>query len=154
MLMCFNLVEGVLMRWLVLLALLWPVTALAGWFSDDNYDECMLSKMKGQNQSMYMTAHKACARTFGIEQTINQNGIKISWDNDRWEIRLEVEQNTSEFSITKGEFIFSKKPCAESVAVDFDTKATVLFKSDKAIQSIMTNDLKCKKTIELWGKYK
>lgn len=47
-------------------------TALAGMFGPDNYEECVLEKMKGQEKHMLPTARGACTKKFPPEESKNK----------------------------------------------------------------------------------
>jgi len=49
---------------LVLCILLFPITTIAGFFGPDNFEECVLKEMKGQDESMLDFAVKACKQRF------------------------------------------------------------------------------------------
>lgn len=48
----------------LLLLLFCSTSAQSGWLGPDNYEECVLEKMKGQDRSMRSTAQKACRKKF------------------------------------------------------------------------------------------
>lgn len=41
-----------------------PIVGLAGWFDLDNYEDCVLEKMKGQQKHLLNIARKACRNEF------------------------------------------------------------------------------------------
>jgi hypothetical protein len=45
-------------------------TAYAGWFGPDNYEDCILEKMRGQHKNMIHTARIACEKSFPYEKII------------------------------------------------------------------------------------
>lgn len=140
---------------LIVLALLVSSSAHAGWFGYDSYDDCMLDKMKGQSQSMYLNAHKLCAKRMGLEKEISTSDVQIGWDKKQpWELTFNVASNTSEYNITRGEFSFSDRPCEQAKPDDFGERITVTFAADTAKAPIVSYESKCMKTIKLWGKYK
>ena len=51
-----------LMLKFLIIILLITSEAKAGWFGYDNYEDWMLGRMKGQTQTMYRTADKACKK--------------------------------------------------------------------------------------------
>ena len=100
------------------LVLLGAYTAAhGGWFSYDNYEDCMLGRMKGQSQMMYSTADKACKKQFNVEVDVPVDWVKWHFG---WQISIEsASDGTDEYEITSGEFVFSPKSCEASTAADF-----------------------------------
>jgi hypothetical protein len=54
-----------------------PTSSQAAWFGPDNYEECVLEKMKGQNKAMIQTARKACERQFPNKHATNSKLTKL-----------------------------------------------------------------------------
>lgn len=48
----------------MLCILLFPITCIAGFFGPDNFEECVLKEMKGQDKSMSGVAMKLCRERF------------------------------------------------------------------------------------------
>jgi hypothetical protein len=138
--------------------------ALAGWFSYDSYEDCMLGRMKGQPQMMYLTADKACKKEFGVEFNINKSLVKWDFNGDLDGKRVEISITSSdEYEITSGEFSFSEKsgaplsysgnPCQGLTEADFDKPAQLQFINGKAkVPFNMT--LTCARAVSFTGKYK
>lgn len=143
------------MRCLLALALLWPISAQAGWFSYDNYEDCMLGKMKGQDRSMWATADKACKKQFDIGEEITylSDKMKRNWGYDRGQLTIEILDNNTEYVPTRGEFSLSEKPCGEAKDPDFSSPIAVDLKSKTTTRSLLMSP-ECMRTIRLWGKYK
>ena len=146
---------GVSMRYLIVFALLWPPALHAGWFSYDNYEDCMLAKMKGQDRSMYMTADKACKKQFDVEEEITYLGdrMKRNWDYDRGQLTIEITENSTEYSPTRGEFAFSEKSCTEAKDADFGQPVAVDLKNKTSAKMLFMSPV-CMRTLRLWGRYK
>lgn len=51
----------------IVLLLSFPSISYAGWFGPDNYEECMLERMKGQLKNMVSIAGKSCRNDFPEE---------------------------------------------------------------------------------------
>jgi hypothetical protein len=73
------------------LLLLIPAATNAGWFSYDDYDDCMLGRMKGQDGSMYSTADKACKRQFKMEFPLYVKDIKWNFEHGIGETIVTIE---------------------------------------------------------------
>jgi hypothetical protein len=142
------------MRHLFALALLWPVSAQAGWFSYDSYEDCMLDRMKGQSTMMYQAAQKDCKKRFDVEDEITylRDQMKRNWEYDHGELTIEIFDNTTDYRPTRGEFSFSEKPCKESKDSDFGQPVAMeVNKPNRQMPFIIPV---CMKTLKLWGKYK
>lgn len=51
-----------------ILSILAPLDARAGWFGPDNYEDCILEKMKDQPRNMMPYAEDACEKKFPYEK--------------------------------------------------------------------------------------
>jgi hypothetical protein len=67
---------------IIMLLLLTSSPAYAGWFGYDNYEDCMLGRMKGQAQSMYPNADKLCKKEFKVEFVIYTDSVKWSFSGN------------------------------------------------------------------------
>jgi hypothetical protein len=140
-----------------LLAAVVPLKADAGWFSYDNYEDCMLGRMKGQLQTMYGTAMKACQKEFGVEFSIGTRGVK-------WKSYVEpgvgavivIEEVDPEYQITTGKFKAAKMKCEESKPEDFTETLDLKFdrtgKAPVDLVKSLTNA--CAKAEDFKAKYK
>ena len=115
------------------------------------YEDCMLEKMKGQNQSMWLTADKACSKLFGLEKEMWTRDVK--WFYDSGSIILEVEGQT-DVEATKGQFAFSPKPCADTQNGDFGAPREIAFTNGRPSRVFIFPEPRCMKTLKVWGKYK
>jgi hypothetical protein len=106
------------MRYFYAFLFLWPVSAHAGWFSYDSYEDCMLGKMKGQDRSMYPTADRECKKLLEVEFEIPESSIKWNFRDGDGETKITIE-DSRDYEITSGVFRFSRKPCSE-IAKDED----------------------------------
>ena len=73
---------GVRVMVFLAMALLPMEYAAAGFFGADNYEECMLDKMKGQERHMKSLAKKACEIKFPKEEDITEYTRSIPSFND------------------------------------------------------------------------
>jgi hypothetical protein len=133
--------------------------AHGGWFSYDNYEDCMLGRMKGQSQTMYSTADKACKREFGIEFDLYRPNVK-------WEFRGAASENyaeisimsasngTDEYEITSGEFVFSSKSCDGLTEAEFGKPVQLRFIKGKAQVPFGLIGSQCARALSFTGKYK
>jgi len=126
--------------------------ANAGWFSYDNYDDCMLGKMKGQNQSAYLFADKECKRQFKVEFLLHAPDIKWDFESVHGNTIVTLT-NESEYAVTSGEFLFSQKPCAESKPSDFRA-ASISFNNGVGVYSWGIQGNLCAKIVRFKGRYK
>src|SRR3989344_2744502 len=55
------------------LFILTPLDVRAGWFGPDNYDECILEKMKDQPRNMMPYARDACEKKFPYEKPLTSH---------------------------------------------------------------------------------
>jgi hypothetical protein len=129
-------------------ALMQPVVSHAGWFGPDNYEDCMLAKMKGQNSGMYFTAHAACAKMF--EQEIYRS-IKTSWEYANGYITITIPEDSG-YIVTKGQFSFASKNCGATTDDDFGAPKEIIFTSGKPLYKSISPPPICMKTLRLWGK--
>lgn len=113
------------MRFVLTALLLWPMTAQAG-FSYDNYDDCMLGKMKGQSSGMWVTADKECKRQFKVIFSLPTPPIKWSFETERG-VTIVTITDGDQYEVTSAEFTFSEKPCADAKADDFRPPAVLDF---------------------------
>jgi hypothetical protein len=70
--------------------------ANADWFGPDNYEECVLEKMKGQPKEMMWTAQTACEKKFSFEKELYDysDDLEINWVTSGSNIYLVIEENT------------------------------------------------------------
>lgn len=101
----------------ILLTFFYPLISNAGWFSGpDNYDDCMLEKMKGQDKSMRRHAMRACEELFPYEKEIpntEYSKIETTWRQNGSTIEIIIEENLSNYNISKIKAGFSTKRCSE-----------------------------------------
>jgi hypothetical protein len=102
-------------------------SAHAGWFGYDNYDDCMLGRMKGQDKSLYRNADKACKRQFKIKTPISPSLVKWQTETQGDFLYIDIYNWPDEFEKISGKFIFSKKPCSEAKDTDFGLPEIVEF---------------------------
>jgi len=135
-------------------------TANAGWFGYDSYEDCMLGRMKGQNQMMYLTADKACKKEFGVEFNIyDKSGVKWEVNADVFgkngEISITSASNgADDYEITSGEFAFSAKSCEGLTEADFSKPVELHFVNGKAKVPSDVNGTQCTRALSFTGKYK
>jgi hypothetical protein len=129
----------------------------AGWFGPSNYDECVLEKMKGQKGYMLPTVRSACEKDFPYEKNITNfyNKIRTNWYDDLGVIIFKIEENFSDYRITRCVAIFSENTCEEnSNNSNYALKANLMFNKGENISRFETNNFdgyQCMKIIEIWG---
>ena len=117
-------------------------SARAGWFSYDNYEDCMLDRMKGQDRSMYSTADKACKKEFKIEFEVLQ---KVDWEFSRNEVGvlISLKKTPDDIEVTSGEFSFANGDCEGKKNADFGEAKSVAFQNGEGVILIFDHhDLK------------
>ncbi|MBD3653613.1 hypothetical protein [Kangiella sp.] len=123
----------------------------------ENYEECVLSEMKGQNSSMQSTAEKVCERKFPYEKELFSfidGSYDFTWSKNYFGgITIEVKNNETEYQITRAIMKFSEKTCDKSQHKDFDTEVLFEFESGKSATaySSKVDDLLCMKTDSVYG---
>jgi hypothetical protein len=136
-----------------LLLLCAHTAAYGGWFSYDNYEDCMLGRMKGQSQMMYATADKACKKQFGVEIHIYLGSVK--WEFGDSQIIITSASDASDsYEVTSGEFSFSPKPCEGLTDADFGKPVQLRFTAGKARMPFDTQVMRCGRASSFTGKYK
>ncbi len=137
-----------------------PSFTYAGWFGPNNYDDCVLEKMKGQDKSMLYTARKACEKEFPFEKELPdyKEDIEIGWYNEVSSLHLDIQKNFGEYEITRYRASFSKKSCDEVESTsDYAISKTFDFSSGGNSSSVRlenASEFKCMRTDTIWGKYK
>ena len=134
-----------------------PSEGFAGLFGPENYDECMLEKMKGQDIRMYDRAKNACEKLFPPEVMID-----VGYRKD--EMKFEIKKEASKIYL-----FFKKKDEQHEI-----TKVTLRFfpnkydplllnnksfyfvkgrkKSEPIYFDIVEIDLKDWDIVEVWGR--
>jgi hypothetical protein len=136
---------------------MFPLSAFAGWFGPDNYEDCVLEKMKGQNKAMISTARKACEKQFPYEKELYgyHDNIEIGWFSDASRLYLRIENNYGEYTVTKYKANFSKKQCDETkTSSDYTLTKTFVFSTGKSASVSVENagEYKCMQTETIWGR--
>jgi hypothetical protein len=127
--------------------------AHGGWFSYDNYEDCMLDRMKGQPPMMYPTAERACKKKFGVE--VDVYGGNVKWEFASTGISVtSASDGTDEYEITSAEFSFSPKSCNGSTEADFGKPVQLHFKGGSASMPFEMVGMQCAKASSFKGKYK
>ena len=138
--------------------LLLPLIVRADFFGPDNYEECVLEKMKGQNEAMIPTARKACEKKFPYEKVLEyyKDKIEINWYSDQNSLNLSITENYGDYEITRYKAIFSEKKCKDvKSSYDYTLEKTFKFKGRaKSASIIFENGSKyhCMRTEKIWGK--
>ena len=147
-----------------------PLDIRAGWFGPDNYDECILEKMKDQPRNMMSYAQHACEKKFPYEKELvpynglfpwegnpgNYNGsdLELSWcDTSSSSISICVSKNETDYRVTKAIMAFSTK-CEGAKPEDFREKITFTFSHwrDKSTTDVKDADrFKCMRQVEIYG---
>jgi len=122
-----------------------------------NYDECVLSEMKGQQTSMQSTAEKVCERKFPYEKEIysfRDGKFDLGWSKTLFNsIGIEVKENETDYKITKAKMKFSKKTCDESKMQDFNNILVFEFGSNRKSEAYTKKAIqfKCMRTDSVYG---
>lgn len=120
--------------------------AHAGWFSYDNYEDCMLGRMKGQDATMYLTADKACKKQFSVEFELLR---RINWRYVYAPVGvvIRLDDTPDEYVITSGKFQFAEGDCAEKKDPDLVKTVTIAFvdNSGAAFDPLFDKGLFCGK---------
>jgi hypothetical protein len=119
-----------------------------------SYDECMLTEMRGQPQSMGFTVNRVCARRYATEVDVLPSISKRDW----WEVGpggpVTVSVTTDDYLITRGEFAFSPKDCKESKDEDFGPPQSGMMNNGETNLGVIDPPPVCMRTISLKGRYK
>jgi len=137
-----------------------PLIVDAGWFSNpENFEECVLEKMKGQDKSMRIYAIRACRKLFPQEEELtyfHTQNIEISWSYvSSSSVELTIEKNESSYRISKCIASFSIKKCDETQSnEDYIFTETFLFKDGKQKSRLKikkANQYNCMGKMSIWG---
>lgn len=140
-------------------------SANSGLFGPDNYDECLLDKMKGQPNNMRNTVYKVCERKFPYEKVIwssegtynyiELDEVRVSWISSDGRIFATLVNN-SEYEITRVTRKFGKvKNCNENADMsEFPFSLTFYFSSSLESSTTHKNaaDMNCSYTKIVYGK--
>ena len=124
----------------------------------DNYEDCVLEKMQGQDRSVLRMAEETCEKQFPYETKLYRysDDIDVNWTNNLVSIILDINENRGKYQVTKYEASFSKNDCESSKDDDFKTKKTFIFPTNKNTTSAEKNfgegDYQCMRTLYIWGK--
>lgn len=136
-----------------LLLLCGHTTTHAGWFSYDNYEDCMLGRMKGQSLTMYGTADEACKKEFGVEVSIDAGDVQ--WEFKSEEISItSASDGPDKYEVTSGSFLFSPKSCEGLTRADFGNAVELRFVTAKASLPFDMKGMRCASALSFKGKYK
>lgn len=134
-----------------------PVTVHAGFFGADNYEDCVLEKMKGQNKLMIRIAQKSCEKKFPYEKELlyYKDNIEINWYSDAYSLNITITENNGDYLISRYKATFATKPCTK-ISSNNDYTLTKTFRFSGKIQksSITLNNAdqyKCMRTDRVWG---
>ncbi|WP_285390872.1 hypothetical protein [Marinobacter azerbaijanicus] len=134
--------------------------AHGGWFGPDNYEECVLEKMKGQTKEMMWTAQTACEKEFPYEKELYgyKENLEISWATGGLSIYLMIKENRGDYMVTRYKAKFAKKQCSEvSSTSDYLLTEEFRFPQGAKRAYISTPDAekyKCMRTEIIWGQYR
>ena len=108
--------------------------ALAGIFGPDNYEDCVLEKMKGQERHMMRLAREACEKQFPSEKELeygkhyDDSTLNIEWcDSDFSTLSVCVPKNDTEYRVTRVIMVFSRKDCKDAKYDDYQQRVTFTF---------------------------
>jgi hypothetical protein len=141
-----------MLRFVFLIVCLIAQPAHAGWFSYDNHDDCMLGRMKSQDQSMRYTADRLCKRQFGIPISVETNDVKWRFNGPKGQFMITITEIPDEVAaITEGRFYVSGEVCNapnqkfEDITLPFLNGMMIDF--DRS-------DVACARAISFKGRYK
>lgn len=140
----------------VVIALMMTLMAFQG-CGYENYDECVLGEMKGQQVSMRETAERVCERKFPYEKEIYSfmhGDIDIDFTGvSRNSVSIAVSKNETEYRITKAIMKFSKISCEESRDKDFTARVEFKFTKGKTAAAHFSGaeEFKCMKKESTFG---
>lgn len=130
--------------------------AHAGIFGPDNYEECVLDKMKGQSKNLIHVARKACEKKFPYEKDLGSYSreYEFSWvyynDNS---VYFSISKNYGEYKITRVSVTFSPNLCEDNTSLPSEHTKTVELsdKEDASITFVPAVAYKCARVNNLWG---
>lgn len=106
--------------------------ASASLFGPDNFEECVLEKMKGQNSNLLKTAKDACRKAFPreiyLKEGVNytKGEFEASWCNTTNNtITICIDKNNTNYKITSVGVMLSMKTCEETTQTDWISFADV-----------------------------
>lgn len=97
---------------LIFIALLVHSTSFAGIFGPSSFEECVLEKMKGQQQSMLRWAQDACLKKFPpepVENFISIDNGDWTWSQQGGTITVSVIRRPKGTKLVRAEAIFYEK---------------------------------------------
>ncbi len=108
----------------------------AGWFGPDNFDDCVLEKMKGQDNSMMRSAQRACEQVFPHVRRLYEyeNNTVTEWNTMEGKdglvkgINLWLIAPNDQYRIVRVVASFSEKDCGFSYTNDYKINAVFEFK--------------------------
>lgn len=121
------------------LFILMPLDVRAGWFGPDNYEDCVLEKMKDQPRNMMSYAQDACEKKFPYEKALvpydnfsflggnsgnyASSNLEISrCDTSSSSISICISKNETDYRITRAIMAFSTKKCELVELEDLELK--------------------------------
>lgn len=134
----------------------------AAWLGPDNFDECVLEKMKGQQPNMIGVARSACRVQFPEEILLTEGihyrkgQIRYSWcDTSQNNITICIDENSTNYKVTKLVIKLTKEPCdSTNVQIDNEIEAKPpMFGSKYVVGVPDARAFKCL-FIDIWGKKK
>lgn len=145
---------------IILIILLLPQVAIAGWFGPDDYDECVLEKMKGQSEEMLWTARSVCEKQFPYEKELHsyKDNIEIELSSMGSDLILSIRENHGDYIITRYTAQFSKKSCDQLTSnADYTLTKTFIFSPGDNVAVLSVKDAdkyKCMRTDTILGRYR
>ncbi|MER2512284.1 MAG: hypothetical protein ABTQ25_07695 [Nitrosomonas ureae] len=86
--------------------------AFAGLLGPNNFEECVLEKMKGQAPGLMGMARAACLIAFPPEMIIDSTRIKYTWCKSEYQsVAVCIEQMPTNVTITRVEGLFFEDAC-------------------------------------------
>jgi len=133
---------------LMLFILLFPITTIAGFFGPDNFEECVLKEMKGQDESILGFAMKACRQRFPEKpkQQEPPNDAELSYPADT-PLELEWEWHDADNRIQNP--IFSKGTILRRVYIDNNYEVSAFKDDEYSLNAHVKFFIDCKPNTEI-----
>lgn len=90
-----------------------PNMANAGLFGPDNYDECVLEKMKGQDKSLTFHAQNACEKKFPSPKEVYgyASELEYDWWSDNSKLYIKIKKNKGVYNVLRMSLRFTAMSC-------------------------------------------
>ena len=121
--------------------------------SPKNYDECMLTEMRGQDRAMFMTAQLTCERRHGVEINIPITSDDWRWTNNGlYTVVTLSDKILASYVPIRAQFAYSLETCAVTDVSAMEKHIPSVAKGGGFQLGIMApSDPKCLRLLDLWG---